>query len=261
MSVHSALQCSICKKFFLVLATKSKIRAIHNKGHMPAQFLLFGDSITQRSFGEDNQPGWGSLLAHTFQRQVDIINRGLSGYNTTHALQVSPFIITPSTTKHTKLFTVFFGANDAALEHISPQHIPLNEYKSNLITIVEQIKAVRASPSIPLIVITPPPVDEGAWFAQCKITNNAQTLPNRTNSAAKAYGEAAKDAFKTSQYLSENVFICDSFDALGGNDDNYIRHLNDGLHLSGSGNVALYDALIKVIVDECKISFDEDERR
>ena len=104
-------------------------------------------------------------------------------------------------------------------------------------------------------------MDEGAWFAQCKITNNAQTLPNRTNSAAKAYGEAAKDAFKTSQYLSENVFICDSFDALGGNDDNYIRHLNDGLHLSGSGNVALYDALIKVIVDECKISFDEDERR
>ena len=156
MSVHSALQCSICKKFFLVLATKSKIRAIHNKGHMPAQFLLFGDSITQRSFGEDNQPRWGSLLAHTFQRQVDIINRGLSGYNTTHALQVSPFIITPSTTKHTKLFTVFFGANDAALEHISPQHIPLNEYKSNLITIVEQIKAVRASPSIPIIVITPP---------------------------------------------------------------------------------------------------------
>ena len=41
------------------------------------------------------------------------------------------------------LVTVFFGANDAVDERVL-QHVPLNEYESNMRSIVSRIKAVRA---------------------------------------------------------------------------------------------------------------------
>lgn len=44
-------------------------------------FLLMGDSITE--FGTDNaNSGWISLLQHRYNRSVDMVCRGLAGYNT-----------------------------------------------------------------------------------------------------------------------------------------------------------------------------------
>jgi hypothetical protein len=42
------------------------------------QIVLFGDSITQRSFSVG---GWGARLAHDYMRKADVLNRGFSGYN------------------------------------------------------------------------------------------------------------------------------------------------------------------------------------
>lgn len=41
--------------------------------------VLFGDSLTQFSFSEG---GWGAGMADAYQRRADVLNRGLSGYNT-----------------------------------------------------------------------------------------------------------------------------------------------------------------------------------
>ena len=46
------------------------------------RLVLFGDSITQWSFSD---AGWGAKLAHWYARKADVINRGLSGYNTVWA--------------------------------------------------------------------------------------------------------------------------------------------------------------------------------
>jgi lysophospholipase L1-like esterase len=76
------------------------------------QFVLFGDSITQKSFGPG---GWAGLLADAYQRRVDVINRGYSGYNTRWALSLVEPIFPANITGKIELATVFFGANDAAL--------------------------------------------------------------------------------------------------------------------------------------------------
>lgn len=48
-------------------------------------------------------------------RKCDVVNRGLSGYNTRWAKIVLPRVI-PSAVSHIAAVTVFFGANDCALE-------------------------------------------------------------------------------------------------------------------------------------------------
>lgn len=51
------------------------------------QILLIGDSITQYSFSVG---GWGARLADWYVRKADVVNRGLSGYNSSWALAALP---------------------------------------------------------------------------------------------------------------------------------------------------------------------------
>ena len=43
--------------------------------------VLFGDSITEGGFDVEHL-GWACHLASAYSRKVDVVNRGLSGYNT-----------------------------------------------------------------------------------------------------------------------------------------------------------------------------------
>lgn len=52
------------------------------------------------------------------------------------------------------LATLLLGSNDAASEK-SMQHVPLSEYKENLIFIVNYLKTIN--PAMVIILITPPP--------------------------------------------------------------------------------------------------------
>ena len=55
----------------------------------------------------------------------------------------------------TRIATVFFGANDASLKEVNPrQHVPLEEYVSNLRKIVAHLKEHTGAQ---LILICPPP--------------------------------------------------------------------------------------------------------
>ena len=57
------------------------------------RIVLFGDSLTEFSFGGDfggtTRSGWGSLLAQAFVRKADVYNRGYSGYTTTMAVETA----------------------------------------------------------------------------------------------------------------------------------------------------------------------------
>ena len=127
--------------------------------------ILFGDSITEQSFGLNGRVGWGSLLAAEYARRADVFNRGFSGYNTRMALDLIPSIFpspSPSPPNYSSkrdssdggsskeaeniasdggiLFcTVYFGANDAALPG-ERQHVSLEEYGQNLGTIITSIR-------------------------------------------------------------------------------------------------------------------------
>ena len=139
--------------------------------------VLFGDSITQQGFGWEGGTGWVSLLSSTYSRRADVFNRGYSGYNTRHGVNLLPKLFGGSSSrrnpdmlgslgksndsdnenddgsndsntyddsyyyyKHDVLFvTIFFGANDAALPG-ELQHVPIEEYGDNLSTMIQYIR-------------------------------------------------------------------------------------------------------------------------
>lgn len=77
-----------------------------------------------------------------------MVIRGYSGYNTRWALKVIERVF-PESNEHggagagdPLAVTVFFGANDACLpdRYGAFQHVPLNEYKQNLVSIVSFFK-------------------------------------------------------------------------------------------------------------------------
>lgn len=50
-------------------------------------WIMFGDSITQQAW---QRGGLGQHLSEVYQRRMDIVNRGFSGYNSNWALQAAP---------------------------------------------------------------------------------------------------------------------------------------------------------------------------
>ncbi len=105
----------------------------------------------------------------------------------------------------------------------------------------------KSKPIAPIILITPPPIDKNAWDKYC--LDNFGDLSLRTNEAAKSYGDRVK------LVASElGCHVVDSFSLLGGNDvggeKSYGIHLEDGLHLSASGNRLLFEGFMDVVKRE-----------
>ncbi|RRT35740.1 hypothetical protein B296_00052114, partial [Ensete ventricosum] len=177
------------------------------KAEMRPKLVLFGDSITEESFGEG---GWAAALAHHFSRSVsllfspprsilfsispstdlgwgflsvvwfdlfDSLNH-LSGGHRAAGVQRPPAAV-----------AVFFGANDASLPDRSSgfQHVPLSEYSANLRAICSHLKEKWDSTIV--ILITPPPIDEHGRI-QNPYGDNSSGLPERTNEVAGAYAKA-----------------------------------------------------------------------
>ncbi|CAL9110749.1 unnamed protein product [Musa textilis] len=154
---------------------------------MRPKLVLFGDSITEESFGDG---GWGAALAHHFSRSADIVLRGYSGYNTRWALKVLDRAMDgASFGEPPAAVAVFFGANDASLLDRSSgfQHVPLSEYGANLRAICSLLKEKWDSTIV--ILITPPPIDEDGRI-QNPYGDNLSGLPERTNKEAGAYAKA-----------------------------------------------------------------------
>lgn len=203
--------------------------------------LLFGDSITQMGWGVDGHVGWVSLLASAYTRRADVVNRGFSGYNTRHALDVLPrmFDATGAAKQEMLFCTIFLGANDAALPG-EDQHVPLEEFKSNLIRMVQSIRENSGQPTIPIILITPPPVDEKAWAAHMQSFS-----ADRKNHVSRTYGQSCLQVA-----AEHDCAVLDVYDLLGGDSGDCSKHLSDGLHLSESGNVLVYEGLMGVIKEK-----------
>eukprot|EP01038_Epipyxis_sp_PR26KG_P008048 gene8048-10904_t len=111
--------------------------------------MLFGSSITQRSFNIDHC-GWGAALSNWYARSADVLNRGASGYNSRwlrQHLTESIGCIKPD------LSIVFIGNNDS-IDSSRPQHVNIEEYSANIYAILDQLYSVKATMSIILISTT-----------------------------------------------------------------------------------------------------------
>ncbi|KXT07060.1 hypothetical protein AC579_5872 [Pseudocercospora musae] len=244
-------------------ATVTKTSSSTTLGGSLAQFLLFGDSITQHSFNQDRGFAFGAQLSDAYVRRLDVVNRGLSGYNTRQGLQVLPHALPSRECAQVRFMTFFFGANDARLPDTPggpQQHIPLDEFASNTKAMVNH-PDVRGHEGIRRILITPPPVDERKCLASDKFNDpNYPDVIRRKASVTKKYAEAVKRVGQETQ-----VHVVDLWSALisraGGSlvdpeptgsvnmpkNDILQSFLHDGLHLSPAGYKVLYDELLQLI--------------
>ena len=195
--------------------------------------VLLGDSLTQRGGAvAGGAPGWAARLGELYARRADVVNRGLSGYNTRWVLPELPVLL-GGAAAGAALVVVWLGANDAALSggDSAAQHVPLAEYRNNLRAILGHVKALPGNPRA--LLMTPPPVDEAA---RLRFTGGA--APERTNAAAEAYARACLEVAQETDTLALSLW-----------DGIFWREkmLCDGLHLSPSGEELVYDLVVKAI--------------
>ncbi|KAF8399680.1 hypothetical protein HHK36_015551 [Tetracentron sinense] len=207
---------------------------------MRPQFILFGDSITEQSFSPG---GWGAALADTYSRKADIIVRGYSGYNTRWAMFLLRHLFPLGCIKPPVAVTVFFGANDAALSGRTSerQHVPVEEYRENLIKIVHHLK--ECSSSMLVVLITPPPVDEEGRkeYARSLYGEKAMELSERTNEMTGVYANQCVELAKELGLPSINLWSMMQ-ETVGWQK----KFLSDGLHLTEEGNAVVHKEVVRV---------------
>ena len=223
------------------------IRQISGDAMMTAskrsKFLLLGDSLTQLSFG-----GWGSELADVYQRRADVLNRGMSGYNSRWYLRYAEETGIWNEPGKVALVTIFFGANDAAKKDLEPKvHVPLDEYKANIEKLVD--KAKESYPNAKILIMTPPPVHPGQRleYQKKRYGDKATGVLERTTEIAGTYAAACREVAKTKDVPCVDIFT--AMRAAEGNtdEDDIGRFFYDGLHFNKTGNKFVYDTLAKVI--------------
>jgi lysophospholipase L1-like esterase len=213
------------------------------------EFVLFGDSITQQSFGPG---GWSAAVADVYQRTADIRLRGYSGYNTRWALPLLPGLF-PSIGRPPALVTIFFGANDANLPaplrnqdaSASRQFVPLDEYAANLRTIMDTIRAMNSGAPPRILLITPPPCDGEGWHAHCVKTYapdyKSDCEPNRSFENTARYAAACVELG-----AETNTPVLDLHSAMASRAD-WRSLLSDGLHPNAAGGKVIASAVLDAI--------------
>lgn len=183
------------------------------------RLICFGDSITAREIFENKALRLTPRLRNAFP-EWEILNAGISGNNTNDALKR----IEEDVLSHQPSFViVFFGANDAAFH----KQIPIQEYRENILEIVERISPYK------VLLISPAPVDEERQYA-------------RTNAVLKQYAEVVSDvAVQTgSDFLDlyTSIIQLPDYKILLENEN------QDGLHFGVRG----YEYLAEVIIEKIK---------
>jgi lysophospholipase L1-like esterase len=236
------------------------------------RILLVGDSITARGCQPDDLGGgWVSRLQDAYIRKLDVVNRGNGGYNTKMTLEILPWIVRGSATH--ELIVIFLGANDAAVNE--KQQLTLEEFEENLNAMIELLASDDETKR--LLLITPPPVHEQAWTQHCLEKGNA---PDRSYKRTREFRDVVMkvaDAWSTqleevgmevacldtwTLFLSKQpltmirnetmgVVACtglpDGVEQVDYDAQHIQQYLSDGLHLSGLGNLVLYQGVINLI--------------
>ncbi|KAI8099006.1 SGNH hydrolase [Halteromyces radiatus] len=217
--------------------------------HPYNQIVLFGDSITQMSF-DPSLFGFAANVASAYQRKMDVLNRGFSGYNTDWALPIIRQLLPTVEEQHKQaarieLMTIFFGANDAALP-FSPQHVPLDRYRTNLTTMIKMIKDSASpfyNPNMRLILITPPPVNESQWKKRCDENGDEMS---RSAEITQKYASMVGQVGEEQQVVVINLWSR-LMEKASEDEKNLSDFLFDGLHLNSNGYKVLFDLFMETI--------------
>lgn len=193
--------------------------------------VLLGDSITTYRYS------YGRVLAALLRRHgVETINRGYSGYTSTHGLELT---YTQFLAHDPDVVLIKYGVNDTK-RFGSPLHkmlITLDEYRLNLNGMLEAFqKHSRAR----IIVLTPTPVVEEV------VNNNPDIMAMRLtwhNEDLLRFAAAAQAVAR-----AHDVTCVDLTDVLGTPPDPAL-YVPDGLHPNADGHQLIAARLLKTLLD------------
>ncbi|KAJ0411081.1 hypothetical protein ATCC90586_008056 [Pythium insidiosum] len=210
--------------------------------------VLVGDSLTQQG-ADPRVGGWAALLTNHLVRSTDVVNRGLSGYNTRWFVRdVLPSLSSElEKLPNVAVITLWLGANDAALADgpSRDQHVPLPEFQANLRTLVTEFH--RAAPDAKILLITPPVVDDDTR-RRLQLEWAAPTEPlNRRNDVAQQYAAGcvavARDMAATGwvSVLDVHTVMTERYPEV----TERATLLSDGLHFSREGNRLVFELVLE----------------
>jgi len=207
-------------------------------GPMRPQFVLFGSSIVEFSYGDH---GWGAILADIYARKADTLLRGYAGWSTRQALQVLDQVFPKDAALQPSLVIVYFGGNDSMRPlpsglGLHDPHVPLPEYVENMRKIAIHLKSLSEKTRI--IFLTVPPVDK----AKICTTYGDKIAELRTNELCQIYSEAC---LKLCQEM--DVKAVDLWTALQREDGWESACFTDGIHLSAKGSKIVVKEIMKVL--------------
>lgn len=210
--------------------------------------------MTERSFSLEFH-GWGASLSNWYARSADVLNRGAGGYNSRWLRSYLPRLLGNDVPDVTVLF---IGNNDAIHEK-EPQHVPLHEYKANILSILSTLYDTK--PSMVVLMVTTTRVDE-------------QLKPQQTNHRRANYAEVLRFIYRNraradilgTDRIPQNMGLVDLWGEETCNESasqsltHHSQHANnhekfsitpqdlhDGSHLDVSGNKKVFGALKEVI--------------
>ncbi|KAK5735794.1 isoamyl acetate-hydrolyzing esterase, partial [Elasticomyces elasticus] len=166
---------------------------LRDNGH----FILYGDNIIQQSSRPYNTFAFGAALADIYARKLDIINRGLWGYDTLQALRALSLSLPDPEKTQVKFLLLMFGANDTQIpnSHGGPdQSVGVEDFQRNLRHMVCDPSVKAHGEDVHIILVTTPPVDERKCLEsdQEEYPNLGQTL-RRTAANTALYAQAVRD--------------------------------------------------------------------
>ncbi|XP_003743842.1 isoamyl acetate-hydrolyzing esterase 1 homolog [Galendromus occidentalis] len=202
----------------------------------PALFC-FGDSLTQRSFNTEDGC-WGAMLASRYQRKVDVLNRGFSAYNSEQATCLLPRLL-PKGAPAPYVMLIWFGANDCCVPQ-APQHVPLDDYESNLKSIMNHAATVGI-PRERVVLLTPPKYDHKAWVAHKAKDGVLESQVGRGEDLCEDYARRCAEVASRNGTLL--VDVCAAMKAR----DDWRSLMLDGLHFNVDGAKFIASLLASVL--------------
>ncbi|KAI0728884.1 SGNH hydrolase-type esterase domain-containing protein [Fomitopsis betulina] len=213
--------------------------------------VLLGDSITQDGW---SPYGFAQRLANAYVRKLDVINRGMSGYNTDWIISVfEQSFAKQHEQQHlpkVRLLTIWLGANDAALPP-SGQHVPLDRFGTNLAKLVQFVTSSSSpyyAPHTHLLLITPPPLNSYQRRVALQQEVDAEVELDRTFETTAKYAERVREVGKDVGVPVVDVWTR-IWDAAGHVEEQLSEYSYDGLHLNGRGYALVYEEIIKAITE------------
>ncbi|KAK3618788.1 isoamyl acetate-hydrolyzing esterase [Elasticomyces elasticus] len=162
-----------------------------------ARFILYGDNIIQQSFSPYTTFAFGAALANVYARKLDVVNRGLWGYNTIQALRALSLSLPRPEDAQVKFLLIMFGAIDAMTSNSSGgvhQSVGVEEFQRSLRHMVCDPSVTAHGEDLHIILVTTPPVDERKClkFDEEECPDLGRAL-RRTAANTALYAQAVRD--------------------------------------------------------------------